>query len=83
MKTSHSFINFLIKLSFILFGILPVISLILFSGLPIIPAINQVNNWLVIDVLIVMTVFAAYIVINIARHAFKTKRSYSSVRVSA
>lgn len=79
MRTTHSFINFLIKLSFILFGIVPVISLILFGGLPIIPEIDQISNWLVVDILIGMTVFVAYFVINIARYALKTKKSYSSV----
>ncbi|WP_297324099.1 hypothetical protein [Nitrosomonas sp.] len=83
MKTSHFFLSTAVKVSFILFGIMPVIGLILFGAMPISSIVQSVINWAGMDIILGVTVFLGYLIITAIRGVLKKRTYHSSMRISA
>ncbi len=83
MKTSQFFLTTAVKISFVLFGLVPVISFVLLGSMPVFPASQSVISLIGIDIAIGAVLFLGYLIITAIREAFKNKVHYSSMRISA
>lgn len=60
------FVN-IVKTSFILFGIIPIISVILFGSMPIFPSVQTILNWIGTELALGIVLFLSYLIIATLR----------------
>ena len=83
MKISKLFFIAVIKICFVLFGIIPLVNVILFGTLPTFTAIQSVTSWVGIDVVLGFVLFLSYLVVAIALSMSKNRTRYSSMKTFA
>lgn len=83
MKINKLILVTVVKVCFILFGIIPLISVILFGAVPVFPTMQSVINWIRTGINLGFVLFLSYLVVAIISTLSKNKVRYSSIRIVA
>lgn len=76
MKISKLFLIAVIKICFVLFGIIPLVNVILFGTLPTFTAIQSAISWVGIDITFGFVLLLSYLIIVTALSASKNRTHY-------
>ncbi len=88
MKTSQFLLVAVIKICFILFGIIPLVSIALFGTMPTMSQMDSIINWTGLNVvngsiLLGAITFLGYLVVARLYVMSKSKARFSSVKITA
>jgi hypothetical protein len=81
MKISKLFLIAIIKICFVLFGIIPLVSVILFGTLPTFSVVHFAVNWIGIEYVVGFGLFLTYLVVSAVFDLSKNRTRYPSMKI--
>lgn len=79
MKVSQLIVVSMVKICFILFGVIPLVSVIIFGSVPVFPTMQSVISWAGTGINFGFFLFLSYLVVAIITTLSKNKTRYSSI----
>lgn len=81
MKNSKLILIAIIKICFVLFGIIPLVSVIVFGTLPTFSMVHSAVNWIGIEYVVRFALFLAYLVAFAVFDLSKNRTRYPSMKI--